>query len=150
MLVETTRTCTRCNVPKLLIGNYYYYKDRNYFMTVCKVCHGQEPSQFTAKAKLIASSRRNAKARGLKHTITQSDLVLPEFCPYLGLKLDYEGRERRRDGPSIDRINPAEGYVRGNVQVISDLANKMKSDATVEELVAFAQGVLKKHPVSFN
>lgn len=36
--------------------------------------------------------------------------------------------------PSIDRIDPKKGYVRGNVAIISYRANLLKSDASRDEL----------------
>ena len=33
--------------------------------------------------------------------------------------------------PTIDKINPKMGYTKGNVMVVSHLANSMKRDATV-------------------
>jgi hypothetical protein len=42
---------------------------------------------------------------------------------------------------SIDRINPKLGYVEGNIQIISHKANRMKSNASVEELKLFARWV---------
>ena len=38
------------------------------------------------------------------------------------------------DRPSLDRIDGAKGYVKGNVRVISHRANMLKNDATIEEL----------------
>jgi hypothetical protein len=38
------------------------------------------------------------------------------------------------DSPSLDRIDPSKGYVKGNVRVISARANLLKNDATVGEL----------------
>lgn len=48
----------------------------------------------------------------------------------------------RRYSRSLDRIIPELGYVPGNVQVISQLANAMKWDSTREERIAFANWVL--------
>lgn len=41
------------------------------------------------------------------------------------------------DSPSLDRKDPAKGYVKGNVWVISYRANAIKQDATLAELLAF-------------
>ena len=36
--------------------------------------------------------------------------------------------------PSIDRIDPKKGYVKDNIIVVSMRANRIKSDATVDEI----------------
>lgn len=41
------------------------------------------------------------------------------------------------------KIIPSKGYVKDNIQVLSLLANQMKSNATPEELVKFSKNVLK-------
>ncbi len=38
------------------------------------------------------------------------------------------------DSPSLDKIIPKLGYVKGNVWVVSNKANRIKSNATIEEL----------------
>lgn len=44
--------------------------------------------------------------------------------------------------PSLDRIDNRMGYVPGNVWVISWKANRMKSDASMEELRVFCTNML--------
>ena len=68
--------------------------------------------------------------------------IAPEFCPALGLRLEFGGEIE--SSPSIDRIDNSQGYVRGNIQVISQKANRIKSDATREELEMFAKWVLSR------
>jgi hypothetical protein len=45
---------------------------------------------------------------------------------------------------SIIDFDPKKGYVRGNIQVISMLANCMKRNATPSQLKQFARWVLKE------
>lgn len=42
-------------------------------------------------------------------------------------------------------IDPTKGYIKGNVEVMSSLANTMKSKATPEQLLHFAQEILKRY-----
>ena len=66
-----------------------------------------------------------------------TDIVVPEFCPVLGLRLKISEEGRWTDSsPSLDRFIPSLGYVKGNVRVISWRANRIKCDATVEEVRA--------------
>jgi hypothetical protein len=90
---------------------------------------------------LLQDARRRARLRGLPFNITVHDLVIPERCPDLGIKIEVGGP--RRSWPSIDRIRPELGYVRGNVRVISLMANAMKRDATAEEMCTIARAWLR-------
>lgn len=89
---------------------------------------------------MLLDARRRAKLRHLDFTIEVEDIIIPEFCPVLGLALTVGtggGRKGQRpQSPTLDRINPAKGYVKGNVLVISWQANRLKNDATVSELRA--------------
>ena len=70
--------------------------------------------------------------------IGPEDVFVPEVCPVLGIPLrSGKGRGGLNDAsPTLDRVIGPLGYVPGNVVVISHRANRIKSDATVEELEA--------------
>ena len=94
---------------------------------------------------LFQSAKQRAKKYGLDFNITIEDIVIPEFCPLLGIKLEpREGGHGPKDSsPSLDRIDNTKGYVKGNVWITSWLANKMKATATEEQLLTFASNVQK-------
>lgn len=98
--------------------------------------------------RLLQSTRQSAKLKELEHNITEADLVLTEFCPYLGIKIDYTaGNGKTMRKPSVDRIDPSKGYIKGNVEVVSSLANTMKNKANKEQLQNFALEILKRWPL---
>ena len=39
--------------------------------------------------------------------------------------------------PSLDRIIPKKGYVYDNLVIVSDIVNRLKSDATLEDMENF-------------
>lgn len=94
------------------------------------------------KRFLFRSNKYNAKKRGIEHTLLYEDIVWPTHCPLLGVELNYRTVGREDYGISLDRIDNTQGYVKGNVQVLSLKANVMKYSASKEELIAFAKGVL--------
>lgn len=60
-------------------------------------------------------------------------------CPVLGTEMVLQqGLGRRPEAPSLDKIRPSLGYVRGNVAIISNRANMIKSDATADEVLKVA------------
>ena len=76
--------------------------------------------------------------------ISKEDIKVPIFCPILDIKLEFhfgQGAGGKPSSPSLDRIDNTKGYIKGNVQVISHLANQMKSTATKEQLVKFADWI---------
>jgi actin-related protein len=88
---------------------------------------------------LVQGAKQRAKKYGLPFDITYKDIVIPEFCPYLGIKLIPFSEW---SSPSLDKIIPELGYIKGNIQVISTKANTMKNNATQTELIRFATAVL--------
>lgn len=70
--------------------------------------------------------------------------IAPKKCPVFNKPLVKGERHPIPFSPSIDRIIPEKGYVRGNLRIISYMANKMKQDATPKQLEQFAHWVLDK------
>lgn len=86
---------------------------------------------------LLGQARKRAAASSLPFNLEATDIIVPEFCPVLGLPLKISEEGRWTDNsPSLDRFTPSLGYVKGNVRVISWRANRIKCDATVEEVRA--------------
>ena len=83
---------------------------------------------------IYSKTKARAKAEGLDFNIDVSDIVIPELCPLLGIRLTKKGLPNCRTGPSLDRKDSSKGYVKGNVWIISTRANTIKNDATLEEL----------------
>jgi hypothetical protein len=71
--------------------------------------------------------------------ISKEDIVVPEYCPALGMKLVVSDDRVGDCSPSLDRINPELGYIKGNVAVISHRANRIKNNATANELENIAK-----------
>jgi hypothetical protein len=86
--------------------------------------------------RLLISARRRSKRKGLPCTITPKDIVIPERCPLLNtpLRRNVGGKVPGPNSPSLDRLIPALGYIPRNVIVISNRANLIKQDATLQEL----------------
>lgn len=91
----------------------------------------------TAKYKMLTAAFSRASKLGLEFNLTKNDIVIPKVCPLLGIPLvNCKGRGGRCS-PSLDRINNLKGYTRENVWVISQRANLLKSDMTLEQFKAF-------------
>ena len=95
-----------------------------------------------AKA-LLNNSKLGAKKRGLEHSITLSDIVIPDVCPAYGIPLDCAAGPKAPNLPSLDRVDNTKGYVPGNVRVISWAANYHKGNRSVDQLLSLAEYVLK-------
>lgn len=94
---------------------------------------------------LIVSARRRAKKIGVPFDLKADDLrPLPTTCPILGVVLktnNGKGGVPGPNSPSLDRLVPERGYVKGNVRIISYRANALKNNATPEELRLIADWI---------
>ena len=138
------KTCDSCNLEKELEEFGKESRKRDGLNSRCKKCHYQRVSTYqkqNPEKTLLSACKTRAKKRGLPFNLEVKDIIIPEKCPMLGIKLE-SGRGRRGifdSSPTIDRIIPEKGYTKGNVQVISGRANMIKSNATADELMAVAK-----------
>jgi hypothetical protein len=103
---------------------------------ICPECRKDWRSRDYRKhrTRFILQGAKDRSARdGVPFDLTEADIVIPVFCPVLGIELVIGTRGGSDASPSLDRFIPALGYVRGNVAVISNRANRMKTNATLEE-----------------
>lgn len=83
---------------------------------------------------IYQSARSNAERKNIPFKITIEDLreVYPSnnLCPVLGIpmKMNLGQKHMSDNSPSIDKFDPSMGYVKGNVFIISFLANRIKSN----------------------
>jgi hypothetical protein len=91
-------------------------------------------------------AKENSKKKGMDFDLDLEDIVIPKYCPLLEIELIFD--VKNRDLPnyySIDRIDSNKGYVKGNIQIMSRLANTMKNNATEEQLITFSKNILKSY-----
>lgn len=142
------KNCTGCN-RKLSKTHFAPHKRH------CRTCNAinkalsAEPTTSSAEyvheqrlrnpARYMWTNKRiNAKRDNVEFTIRVEDIKIPSHCPILGIPLRFERGRRGPSAatPSIDRINPARGYVPGNIRVISWRANELKRNGTLAEFKA--------------
>lgn len=82
---------------------------------------------------------RQAAKRGVPCNLESiEDIPYVTRCPVFGVEL-VVGTKQHNFSPSLDKIRPELGYVKGNIIVVSFLANRIKSDATPEQIMAVAK-----------
>lgn len=102
--------------------------------------HRRKNDPLARQKNLWKHAKTRAVKKNIPFSIEINDVIIPDICPIMGEPFAAVG-----DGPfsaSLDRIIPELGYVKGNVRVISLLANQMKWNATKEQLLTFCKGVL--------
>jgi hypothetical protein len=104
-------------------------------------CYDKEKTK-DYRGEMFKAAKMRAKRDGRLFEITRDDIVKVDVCPILGIKLEpSKGKGPSDSSPTLDRIDDTKGYIKGNVQVVSYLANRMKSNATPDQLLMFAEWV---------
>lgn len=142
-------TCNICHLPKasslfsfIIRGDVTSGKKQ-----YCKRCGANKRErrrrektwQDDARQVLLNNSKQRARRANMEHNLEIEDIIIPEFCPVLGIKLAQEKRDSKYSGPSIDRIDNTKGYTKDNIVIVSCRANLLKKDATIQELIRLAK-----------
>lgn len=131
---KTHRICTNC-------GELF---KRTNSMSICKKCNTNRIKTNSIRSKMYRRAKYRAKNNNLEFNIDIVDIIIPKYCPILGIPLIANSGKSGgiKTSPSLDRIDSNKGYTKDNIWVISLLANQMKSQANNSELLKFAQWII--------
>ena len=108
-----------------------------------------KPNQFKKLYKHLHGVKRRAIKENIPYNLDIEYFIdkdtkpdgqktgYPDYCPILGIKIDAKlGADHR---PSFDKVIPEHGYLKGNVQIISYKANRLKSDMHIKDFRKFVE-----------
>lgn len=151
------RLCNMCGLEKPLEEFHYSSKKgsngRQYHCKKCATLYKQKNKdkvkettkknhQKDYRLGLIRAAKHRAKIKGIPFNIEKEDLELITICPVLQIPI-YSGELNNDNSPSIDRVIPSLGYIKGNVHIISKRANTLKGDGTIKEHLAIINYISK-------
>lgn len=126
---------------KKYIDDNFIYSLYNEYGETIKIMKENTGSQI--RNRLCAGAKYRSKVNNIETNINSEDVKLVRICPYLKIPLEYNNSDRTNYSASLDKIDPNKGYIKENIQVISVLANQMKSNANKEELKTFAKTIME-------
>ena len=140
------KRCVHCKQNKSHGEFYKHSHTRDRLCSWCKECHrgykdGAYHEKLRQKHKLdprqgmLSDAKKRSRQQKIPFSLTLDDIIVPTICPVLGTILMVGKGKVTPDSPSLDRLRPELGYIRGNVAVISYRANRIKNDATYDELL---------------
>ena len=100
-------------------------------------------NEHSIKLAILRAAKSRAKAKNIEFDLDVSDITLPEMCPLLNIKL-ASNNKISDNSYSLDRIDSSKGYIKGNVWIISNRANAIKNNASLEELELLVYNLKKK------
>lgn len=132
------KTCRNCKETK---DDSCFQKNKQSssgLHSFCKSCLSVKKAEDYKKKWFVYQARlkkAECKKKGIPYNLTPAYLesIWTDECPVFGrpfVRFD----KTHSDSPALDRITPSLGYVEGNVVYLSARANRIKYDATVEEL----------------
>lgn len=166
------KVCKQCNV-ELTDENWYksFQKSYSYVCKACHVkrtkhWEANNPErvkelQKKSKKKMYSPDRsreyyhkrpevgmwsrakKRAIDKNIPFNIEVEDIAIPSVCPVLGIKIEVNKGISKPSSPSLDKIDPTKGYVKGNIWVISHKANTVKNDLTLNEMKTILSNLIK-------
>jgi hypothetical protein len=91
----------------------------------------------------LVTAKIRARSLGIPFDLTLEGLSVPDVCPIFNTPMSWSNK-LTNDTPSLDRLIPEKGYVKDNVAFISMRANRIKSDASLEDLLKITEWMQRK------
>ena len=141
------KACNKCGEHKA-ISEFKKSKTGKHGVTaICKPCETVRTRELRLNDyfnKYVITKRAECRKKGIQFDLTGDYLesLWTGYCPILNLQITYGGREGKTGSSysaHLDRLDPSKGYVVGNVNWVSGRANRIKYDATIEELEAIVK-----------
>ena len=143
------KVCTKCKIKKSIDEFFKNASNKSGYAFRCKSCDKEYQTIYNTTPKrkevernsriklkeriLWRSAKNRAKDKNIEFDISYEDIIIPNVCPILGINIYRDATKNCDNSPSLDRIDNSKGYVKGNVCVISNRANIIKSFGSIED-----------------
>jgi hypothetical protein len=139
--------CRFCGV--ILSDENWKRSSQVYYIYICRECTNLKRNktsrrlaakqngisdEFIIRDSIFYAAKKRAKKKKITFDLVKEDIVIPIYCPILHVELIRNSIHDKDFSPSLDRIDSDKGYLKDNIAVISLRANRIKNDATLEEL----------------
>ena len=139
-----------CSVCNMVLKFEHFSKSKTGhlgYQASCKSCSQIRRKAYNDKRmmskeghirNILTKIKSRAKLKNLAFDLDFEYLIsiVTENCPILNTQLAWCSRTDNPvpESPSLDRLVPEKGYVKGNVSWVSHKANRIKNDASLEDL----------------
>lgn len=137
---ESNRRYYQKNKERLKKEEWERKKKQNYYGKLRDKDIGVAISS-TLEYRIFLSAKTRAKKKNIEFDLNIEDIVIPDYCPILGVKIEFVPYSRSDSSPSLDRIDSSKGYTKDNIIIISWRANRIKNNGTWEEHLKIAEFV---------
>ena len=138
------KKCNECK--KVLPSTEFYTKtkknNRKVLDYICRPCKNKKDMIYRRnnfEKMILKRLKKRAERKNVPVSVTAGYLkkFIPDdmICPVLGIKMEVGQKISNVNSPSVDRIIPEKGYVPGNIIIVSNKVNWIKSNATPDEII---------------
>ena len=119
------------------------YSIRYSWCKPCESIRSQKKYRQSPFAQMFYLTKKRSEEKNIPFDLDRDFIKelyknMPKKCPVLGIDLKYSEITSKKyqtdNSPSLDRINPKKGYTKDNVIIMSNLANRIKTDATTDQI----------------
>lgn len=148
------KVCTSCKQEKSVEDFYWFNKFKGYRYSKCKECHKAhvQANQYVERRRPTHAERKARSIfNGIKSRYKDTDLTYEWLlekiqigvCEVTGLpfRLGVQGQGRNPYAPSVDRIDPRQGYTLDNCQVVIWMYNAAKGNWSHEDVIEMAKAL---------